>query len=76
MWSWLVFLSIKGGYRYDKVYRSLQMTYIGFSTADTHAANNGSSENQNDGESSGDHNGNDAAFYDLDVAALWHYGEK
>lgn len=46
------------------------MTYIGFSTADTHAANNGSSENQNDGESSGDHNGNDAAFYDLDVAAL------
>ena len=52
------------------------MTYLGFSTADTHAANNGSSENQNDGESSGDHNGNDAAFYDLDVAALWHYGEK
>ena len=66
----MVFLSIKGGYRYDKVYRSLQMTYLGFSTADTHAANNGSSENQNDGESSGDHNGNDAAFYDLDVAAL------
>lgn len=46
------------------------MTYLGFSTTDTHAANNGSSENQNDGESSGDDNGNDAAFYDLDVAAL------
>ena len=43
---------------------------LGFSTADPHASNNRSSENQNDGESSGDHNGNDAAFDDLDVAAL------
>lgn len=46
------------------------MTYLGFSAADSHATNNRSSENQNDGESSGDHNGNDAAFDDLDVAAL------
>ena len=66
----MVFLSIKGGYRYDKVYQSLQMTYLGFSTANPHASNNRSSENQNDGESSDDHNGNDAAFDDLDVAAL------
>lgn len=46
------------------------MTYLGFSTANPHAANNGSSKNQNNGESSGDHNSNDAAFDDLDVAAL------
>lgn len=46
------------------------MTYLGFSTADPHASNNRSSENQINGESSDDHNGNDAAFDDLDVAAL------
>lgn len=49
------------------------MTYLWFSTADSHTTNDGTSKEQDDGDGAGDNNSYDTGLNSLDVAALVHY---